>query len=55
MILNNKVILEQYNNISLDPFASNYISRAIGDVINYLVTEGSDTFLQESGSFPQYF
>ena len=48
----NKVILEQYNNISLDPFASNYISRAIGDVDTTLVTEGSDTFLQESGSFP---
>ena len=50
---NNKVILEQYNNISLDPFASNYIGRAIGDVSTTLVTEGSDTFLQESGSFPQ--
>ena len=50
---NNKVILEQYNNISLDPFASNYIGRAIGDVTSTLATEGSDTFLQESGSFPQ--
>ena len=49
---NNKVILESYNNISLDPFASNYISRAIGDISTNLVTEGADTFLQESGSFP---
>ena len=49
---NQKVILEQYNNISLDPLASNFISRAIGDVKPTLVTEGSDTFLQESGSFP---
>jgi len=49
---NNKVILESYNNISLDPFASNYISRAIGDVSSNVVTEGADTFLQESGSFP---
>ena len=49
---NNKVILESYNNISLDPFASNYISRAIGDVSSNLITEGADTFLQESGSFP---
>ena len=48
----NKVILESYNNISLDPFASNYISRAIGDISTTLVTEGADTFLQESGSFP---
>ena len=49
---NQKVILEQYNNISLDPLAANYISRAIGDISTTLVTEGSDTFLQESGSFP---
>ena len=49
---NNKVVLESYNNISLDPFASNYISRAIGDISTTLVTEGADTFLQESGSFP---
>ena len=49
---NQKIILETYNNISLDPFASNYISRVIGDVKPTLVTEGSDTFLQESGSFP---
>jgi len=49
---NNKVILESYNNISLDPFASNYISRAIGDISTNLITEGADTFLQESGSFP---
>jgi len=48
----NKVVLESYNNISLDPFASNYISRAIGDISTTLVTEGADTFLQESGSFP---
>ncbi len=41
----NKVILESYNNISLDPFAPNYISRAIGDISTTLVTEGADTFL----------
>ena len=45
------VILETYNNISLDPFATNYISRAIGDMTTNVKTEGSDTFLQESGSF----
>ena len=47
-----KVILESFNNISLDPFSPNYISRAIGDISSTLVTEGADTFLQESGSFP---
>ena len=50
---NNKVVLETYNNISLDPFTPNYISRAIGDISTNLVTEGTDTFLQESGSFAQ--
>jgi phage tail sheath protein FI len=50
---NNKVILEQYNNVSLDPFSPNYIARAIGDISTNLVTEGADTFLQESGSFAQ--
>ena len=45
------VIIETYNNISLDPFATNYISRAIGDMNTGIKTEGSDTFLQESGSF----
>ena len=49
---NQKVILEQFNNISLDPFAPNYISRAIGDSSTKLLTEGVDTYLQPTGSFP---
>ena len=48
----NKVVLESYNNISLDPFASNYISKAIGDISTTVVTQGGDTYLQESGSNP---
>ena len=49
---NNKVILENYNNISLDPFAPNYISRAIGDVSTTVITLDGSTYLQESGSHP---
>jgi hypothetical protein len=49
---NQKVVLEQYNNISLDPFSPNYIERAIGNMTTTVITEGSDTFIQESGSFP---
>ena len=51
---NQKVILESYNNISLDPFSPNYISRAIGDITTNVVTsaDGSGTYLQESGSYP---
>ena len=48
---NRPIVLEQYNNINLDPFSPNYISRAIGDLTSNVVTEGADTFLQESGSF----
>jgi len=51
---NQKVILESYNNISLDPFSPNYISRAIGDITTNVVvaSDGSGTYLQESGSYP---
>ena len=51
---NSKVILESFNNISLDPFSPNYISRAIGDITSNVVVaaDGSGTFLQESGSYP---
>jgi len=48
---NQKVVLEQYNNISLDPFASNYIERAIGNMTTTVITEGTDTFIQDSGSY----
>ncbi len=48
----NKVVLESYNNISLDPFASNYIAKAIGDISTTVVTRDGNTFLQESGSNP---
>ena len=49
-----KVVLESYNNVSLDPFARNFIGRAIGDMSSTVVVapDGSGTFLQESGSNP---
>ena len=46
-----KVVLESYNNLSLDPYASNYISKVIGDVNFNLVNDGSDYFIQQSGSY----
>jgi len=51
---NSKVVLESFNNISLDPFSPNYISRAIGDITSNVVVaaDGSGTYLQESGSYP---
>jgi phage tail sheath protein FI len=48
---NQKVVLESYNNLSLDPYSSNYISKVIGDVDHTLVNDGSDYYIQESGSY----
>ena len=47
---NNKVILESWNNLTLDPNSNRYISQVIGDqVLNY----NSSTFQMElSGSYP---
>ena len=47
-----KVVLESYNNLSLDPYASNYISKVIGDIDQNLRNEGTDYYIQESGSYP---
>jgi len=47
---NNKVVLETWNNLSLDPTQPNYISRVIGDQKqNYNSTEN---YIEISGSFP---
>jgi hypothetical protein len=48
-----KTIVEQYNNLTLDPNSNNYIARVVGDQSNKLVDAGTtDPFLQLSGSFP---
>jgi phage tail sheath protein FI len=50
---NRKVALETYNNLSLDPYAPNYISKVIGDV-DYTLVEDTTTgeyYIQESGSY----
>ena len=46
-----KVVLEQYNNLSLDPFSSNYISRVIGDMDHSISNDGSDYFIKETGTY----
>lgn len=48
---NQKVVLETFNNLSLDPLEPNYISKVIGDVDQTLVNDGTDYFIQESGSY----
>ena len=52
-ITKNKSILEQFNNVSLDPKASNYIAKVIGDqTVNLKGTGTDEPYLQISGSYP---
>lgn len=46
-----KVVLETWTNLSLDPKASNYISRVIGDQTQTIATDGSTYYIQTSGSY----
>jgi hypothetical protein len=46
-----KIVLESYNSLSLDPYASNYISKVIGDVNFNLVSDSGDYFIQQTGSY----
>ena len=48
-----KSVLETFTNVSLDPKASNYVARVIGDQTQNLLGAGtSDPYLQTTGSFP---
>jgi uncharacterized protein len=48
---NSKVVLETWTNLSLDPKASNYIARVIGDQTETIVPDGSTYYIQTSGSY----
>jgi hypothetical protein len=49
---NRKTIVEQYNNLTLDPNSANYIGRVIGDQYYTLSDAGtSDPYLQLTGDF----
>ena len=50
---NRKTIVEQYNNLTLDPNSPNYIARVIGDQYYTLLDSGDlDPFLQLTGDYP---
>ena len=50
--INQKVVLESFNNISLDPKQDNYISKIIGDMTDTIVTDADGTtYIQSSGSY----
>lgn len=49
--LKNKIILETFTNLSLDPNSTNYISKVIGDQEKTLTTDGTDYFISTTGSY----
>ena len=48
---NAKTVLETWNNLSLDPKASNFISRVIGDQTQVIRTDGSSYYIDVTGSY----
>ena len=48
----NKVILETWVNLSMDPYSTNYIAKRIGDQTQILTSEGTDYYLETLGSYP---
>ena len=49
---NNKIILETFSNVSLDPKADNYIERVIGNQTMVKSTDGTSVFLSKVGEYP---
>ena len=47
----NKVILETFTNVSLDPKAPNYVARVIGDQTQTVQGSGTDVYLQTTGNY----
>jgi len=52
-ITNRKIILEQYNNLTLDPTSPNYIAKVVGDISYTIKDSGtSQPYFEISGSYP---
>ncbi len=45
-------VIETHRNLSLDPFSPNYIERRIGNQVENLKSEGTEYYLELTGSFP---
>lgn len=48
----NKVVLEQFNNVSLDPFDPNFIGAAVGTQRTTVAGTGADVYLATEGDYP---
>jgi uncharacterized protein len=49
---NNPVILETYNNLSLDPNSTNYLEAVIGNQYTTVGTDGSTSYIYKEGTYP---
>ena len=49
--LKNKVILESFNDLSLDPNSGRYIAKVIGNQYTQVNTEGTDTYVSTLGEY----
>lgn len=47
----NKINLETFNGLSLDPISPNYIEKVIGNTVYNIRSENSDYYVQPSGSY----
>jgi len=47
----NKIVLETFNNLSLDPNADNYIEKVIGNQTTSKGTDGSSTYVSVTGDY----
>ncbi len=48
---NQKSVLETFNNVSLDPLASNYIESVIGNTYHTVEQDGTDYYLKSNGTY----
>ena len=48
----NKIILETFSNLSLDPLQDNYIEKQIGNQTTAKATDGTNTYLTSNGDHP---
>ena len=49
---NNPIILETFNNVSLDPNSPNYIEAVIGNQFTTVGTDGSTSYIYKQGTYP---
>jgi hypothetical protein len=48
----NKIILETFNNLSLDPSDDRYVARQIGDTVVSKTSDGTNTYVTSNGQYP---